>query len=78
MLIITCEGGLVQSVNSDDPALIGQEFVIVDYDAEGADDYVEIPQSDGTTCSACVHKDEIYPAATDIVKFLTELEESDG
>jgi len=70
MLIITCEGGLVQSVNSDDPALIGQEVVIVDYDAEGSDDYVEIPQGDGTTADACINKTEVYLAATRIVNFL--------
>jgi len=74
MLIITCEGGLVQSVNSDDPTLIGQEVVIVDYDAEGSDDYVEVPQGDGATSDACVSKDEIYPAAADIVKFLETLD----
>jgi hypothetical protein len=73
MLIITCDGGLVQSVNSDDPALIGQEVVIVDYDAEGSDDYVEIPQGDGTTADACVHKKRIYSSATHIVKFLETL-----
>ena len=78
MRIITCEGGLVQSVNSDDPALIGQEVVIVDYDAEGSDDYVEVPQGDDTTCSACVHKDKIYPASKRIVKFLTKLEAPNG
>jgi hypothetical protein len=70
MLIITCDGGLVQSVNSDDPALIGQEVVIVDYDAEGSDDYVEVPQGDGTTSEACVHKDKIYAARKRIVNFL--------
>jgi hypothetical protein len=72
MRIITCDGGLVRCVNSDDPALIGQEVVIVDYDTENGDssDCHPIPQRAGVTVSAYVHKDEIYPAATDIVKFL--------
>lgn len=40
MILITLKGGLVESVRSDDKALIGKEIVVNDYDADGADDAV--------------------------------------
>lgn len=40
MIVITMEGGLVQSVTTDNPAVRKEDCVIIDYDAEGSDDYV--------------------------------------
>lgn len=34
MIVITVEGGLVQSISSDDPALVGKEVAVINYDAE--------------------------------------------
>lgn len=77
MLVITCEGGLVRSVNSDDPNLIGQEVTIVDYDTENGDssDCHYIPQGDNEPVSAYVSKQEIVIIRSDIADALTELEE---
>ncbi len=53
-IYITCEGGVVQAVSTDTPALEGIEYVIIDYDAEGADDVTEVLQPDGTISQAAV------------------------
>ena len=51
-LLITVEGGLVQSVSSNIP--IDATYVILDYDTEGADpeDIVAVPQGEGLTVDA--------------------------
>ena len=47
MILIALKGGLVQSVYSDDPALVDQEVRILDYDTEGGDDaYLVLPDED--------------------------------
>jgi hypothetical protein len=38
MINIIIEGGLVQGIESDDPALIGTDINVIDLDTEGADD----------------------------------------
>ncbi len=53
-IYITCEGGVVQAVSTDTPALEGVEYVIIDYDAEGADDVTEVLQSDGSIAEAVI------------------------
>ena len=37
-LTITIKGGLVQSVVTNNPNLIGKEVTVVDYDSEGLDE----------------------------------------
>lgn len=37
-IYVVIEGGIVQAVCTHDEALIGRQFVIVDYDIEGAED----------------------------------------
>jgi hypothetical protein len=56
MIVITVEGGLVQEVSSDDPAELGKEVVVIDYDAEGADpeEVRRVPQGDGETEEATI------------------------
>jgi hypothetical protein len=41
MIVITMDGGLIQSVCSDDPGI--QEVVIIDYDVEGREEPVVKP-----------------------------------
>lgn len=48
MILITLKGGLVQGILSDDPAMIGKEVIVNDYDAEGADD--SVTDSKGDEC----------------------------
>jgi hypothetical protein len=50
------EGGICQGVSSDDPALVGAEYVVIDYDVEGADmaDITEIEQSNGDIADAVI------------------------
>lgn len=38
MIYIALEGGIVQSVCTDEPDMIGKRIVLVDYDTEGADE----------------------------------------
>lgn len=54
MLIITLEGGLVQDILTDNPVLLKEKAIIVDYDAEGSDDYVTTEK--GEECCPCRHK----------------------
>src|SRR5262245_22689934 len=37
-LAVGCEGGLIQSVVTDCPVLVGLAVFVIDYDAEGADE----------------------------------------
>ena len=61
MICIVLEGGLVQSVSSDDPAEQGKQVVVIDYDAEGADpeEIQQVPQGDGETADSVISKHEI-------------------
>jgi hypothetical protein len=64
-ILVHLEGGLVQSVVSDDPAMIGKRFVVIDYDTEGADidECSMIEQGDGTMADAVVWEGEITQSA---------------
>jgi len=67
---VILEGGLVQCVVSNDPALIGVQFAVIDYDTEGADDdeISRIPQGGahtGELADACYRVDEITKADID-------------
>ena len=55
-LIVVLEGGLVSAVVSSDPALIGREFSIVDYDTRcaAAAELTDVDQGDGTAAEAIV------------------------
>lgn len=74
MLVITVEGGLVQSVSSDDPVEQGNEAVVIDYDAEGADpaDVERIPQGDGDADDAVVSRMEVGILYAPIAEHLKE------
>lgn len=49
MIAVVLEGGLVQSIVSDEPALIGRSVLMIDYDTDGTDeeDLVAVPQGEG-------------------------------
>lgn len=74
MLIITLEGGLVQDILTDNPALLKEECIVVDYDAEDADDVVT--NMNGDDC--CPSRRGIRPVdaeyVADIVKITNERE----
>ena len=50
MIVVTVEGGLVQSISSDDHKLVGVKVMVIDYDAEGADpeEIEPVPQGEDT------------------------------
>jgi hypothetical protein len=72
MIVVTVEGGLVQSVSSDDPILVGREVVVIDYDAEGADpgEIACVPQPDGKAEDALVHRHAVGRLSKKIARFL--------
>ena len=74
MIVITLEGGLVQGVSSDDPAMVGQKVAVIDYDTEGADpDEVEqVPQGDGETEEATISTHEVGVLYGPVKEFLKE------
>ena len=73
MIVITLEGGLVQGISSDDPKLVGEEVVVIDYDSEGADaDEVEqVPQDEGgETEDAVISRHEVGVLYASVAGFL--------
>jgi hypothetical protein len=72
MIVITIEGGLVQGVSSDEPGLVGQEVIVIDYDAEGADlmEVVLVPQGDGDAEEATLAKLAVGILFKPVEKFL--------
>lgn len=62
MLNIIVEGGLVQAIESDDPALIGLEVNIIDLDTDGADDdETDAVLVDGEERRAVIGIDDVRP-----------------
>jgi hypothetical protein len=74
MIVITIDGGLVQGVSSDDQTLVGQEVVVINYDAEGAEagEVVAVPQDQGKTEEATIGRHEIGVLYEPVAKFLQE------
>ncbi len=74
MIVITVEGGLVQGISSDDLKLVGQEVIVINYDAEGADsdEVVLVPQDKGKTEEATIGRHEIGVLYAPVAKFLQE------
>ena len=74
MIVITVEGGLVQGISSDDLKLVGQEVIVINYDAEGADvdEVVAVPQDQGKTEEATIGRHEIGVLYAPVAKFLQE------
>ena len=71
MIVITLEGGLVQSVSSDDPSMVGHEVVIIDYDSEGADreEIEHVPQG-GETEEATISLHSVGVLFKPVAEFL--------
>ena len=74
MIVITLEGGLVQGISTDDPKLVGEKVVVVDYDAEGADpeEVSKIPQGNGRVEDAIVGRHEVGMLYEPVAKFLNK------
>lgn len=68
ILCVVLEGGLVQSVVSNDPAWIGVEVMILDYDVEGVDNDSPnlIVMDEETEHAAYVRTDMVEPASIDL------------
>lgn len=64
MIYVVVEGGIVQDVVSDDPAHVGLQYTMIDYDVEGADvdDLRLIRQSDGEAVPAYVGEGTVQHA----------------
>jgi len=72
MIVIAMEGGLVQSVSSDDLAEQGKEVVVIDYDAEGADadELHQIPQGEGESEPATIGRHEVGVLFKPVAEYL--------
>jgi hypothetical protein len=72
MIVITIEGGLVQSVSSDDPRLVGEAVAVIDYDAEGADpeEIHQVPQGEGETAEATIGRHEVGVLFKPVAEYL--------
>ncbi|MFZ4397442.1 MAG: hypothetical protein ACOYOU_17655 [Kiritimatiellia bacterium] len=72
MIVITLEGGLVQGISTDDPKLVGEKVVVLDYDTEGADpdEVVQVPQGKGRTEEATISSHEVGVLYKPVAKFL--------
>ena len=64
-IVIAVEGGLVQSVSTDDPAEVGKQVIVIDHDTDDADPNDHhlfiIPYDDG-------EREEAYAAVMEIEK----------
>jgi hypothetical protein len=67
-LYVAVEGGIVQSIASNDPKLVGLRVFVVDYDTEGNDEceLVQVRQQDNEFSEALVTLDEVTPATISI------------
>ena len=74
MIVISLEGGLVQGISTDDPKLVGQKVVVIDYDAVVGDlsELSRIPQGNGKTEDAIVAYHEIGILYAPVAKFLKQ------
>ncbi len=74
---IRLEGGMIQSVFSNHPDMIGAGVVIIDYDTDNAspEDLVEVDQDDGSCTDAYVCISEISQSELSADKFNPPLEE---
>ncbi len=75
---VVVEGGMIQSVVSDNPlALAAVDVVVIDYDTDDADETTlyQVRQGDGSLSTAHVHAEAIDPAAIDLRSALDQLEE---
>ena len=65
---VVLEGGLVQAVVTDQPAMQGISVLVIDYDDEGADDdeLTTVPQDGGGVSDAVVSYDIVQPAGIDL------------
>lgn len=65
-IIVVVEGGLVQDVVSDDPAMQGVEFTVVDYDC--VDEITDVKQGDGSIAEAGVWSSIIGASEIEILE----------
>ena len=74
MLIITVEGGLIQDILTDNPQLLKEDCIVVDYDAEGCDD--SVTTVNGDDCCPCRYeiREVSREYCDDIVKTTNERE----
>jgi hypothetical protein len=69
-IYVTMEGGICQGVSTNDPALVGAEYVVIDYDVEGeiTDNLHDVIQDNGETAEAYISGDTISRLTVQIVE----------
>lgn len=78
-IIVHLEGGLVQTISSNNPALQGLRVVVVDYDVEGCDpsEIVEVEQPGGRLEEAFVREDEVVETEINLPRLLESIASKD-
>lgn len=74
MLIITLEGGLVSGILTDNPELLKEKAIVVDYDTEGSEDCVVDMDGDDCCPSRYVIENARAGYVDDIAKITDERE----
>lgn len=60
-VFVIMEGGVCQGVCTNDPALAGAAYTVIDYDTDGADEseITRVEQGDGSEADAIIHSGTI-------------------
>lgn len=76
MILVTIEGGIVQSISTDDPSEVGKSVAIIDYDTEGLDENMvcKVPQGPRLDSEAFVQFVKLTKTHRWIAKFLSKVE----
>lgn len=81
MLCIVLEGGMVQSVVTNDlNALSDLQIMVIDYDTDGADDrdLIQVRQQDGKMAEAYGHHDTLEQSGIDLGEVAAAIDEKDA
>ncbi|MNP09310.1 hypothetical protein D3C76_1014120 [compost metagenome] len=75
-IVIVLEGGLVQNIVAEEPV----EVLVIDYDAEGADEdeITAVPQDNGGTADAVLSLREVEVNPTEVAELFALGSEQEG
>jgi hypothetical protein len=75
MLAIVVEGGIVQDIVTDEPELLNEPVVLIDYDTEGAyeSELIRVPSDDARICDAYANVEHIARAGIDLLTVAKQL-----
>lgn len=76
MILVTVEGGIVQSISTDDPSEVGKSVAVIDYDTEGLDEDMvcKVPQGSRLYSEAFVQLGKLTKTHRWIARFLRKVE----